>query len=165
MSLEEGFLKDCIKRLHSCKEMGDKTFEQLENKDYYFQPSAESNSIAIIVQHLYGNMMSRFTNFLTEDGDKPWRKRDAEFELNDISKEDILSFWNTAWQCVFTALENLKPADLTKTIYIRSEPFTIYDAILRHLMHASSHIGQIIYIGKMIKGANWQSLSIPKSKK
>ena len=164
MNFEEGFLKDVIKRLQTYKELGDKTFEQLEEKDFCFQPSSESNSIAIIIQHMHGNMMSRFTNFLTEDGEKPWRKRDEEFEVNATTKEELLSFWNIGWNCVFNAIQTLQPADLTKTIYIRTEPLTVYDALLRQLEHYPYHIGQIVYIGKMIKDSNWKSLSIPKNK-
>ncbi|QEC68514.1 DUF1572 domain-containing protein [Panacibacter ginsenosidivorans] len=162
MNLEEGFLKDSIKRLKYYKELGDKTFEQLEEQDFFYRPNEESNSIAIIVQHLYGNMLSRFTNFLTEDGEKEWRQRDAEFDVFDITKEDVLSFWNSGWNCVFTTLESLKPADLLKTIYIRTEPLLVYDAILRQLAHYPHHVGQILYIGKMLKGKDWQTLSIPK---
>ena len=162
MSIEEGFIKDTIKRLHYYKELGDKSFEQLEEKDFFFQPSAESNSIAIIVQHLLGNMLSRFTNFLTEDGEKPWRKRDAEFEIMDITKADVISFRNNGWACVFNAVENLKPGDLTKTIYIRTEPLLVYDALLRQLAHYPYHVGQIVFISKMIKDREWKTLSIAK---
>jgi len=162
MSFEEDFLKDTIKRLRYYKELGDKTFDQLEEKDLFFQPNAESNSIAIIVQHLHGNMLSRFTNFLTEDGEKKWRNRDAEFEFIRMNKENILSLWNDGWDCVFNALESLGPGDLLKTIYIRTEPLLVYDAILRQLAHYPHHVGQIIYIGKLIKDNQWQTLSIAK---
>lgn len=162
MSFEEGFLKDAVKRFRYYKEMGDKTFEQMEESYFFYRPNEESNSIAIIVQHMYGNMLSRFTNFLTEDGEKEWRQRDAEFDAFDITSEEILSFWNAGWNCVFTALESLKPADLTKTVYIRTEPLPVYDAILRQLAHYPHHIGQIVYIGKMLKGNDWQTLSIPR---
>jgi hypothetical protein len=163
MNLEEGFLKDSIKRLKYYKELGDKTFEQLEERDFFYRPNEESNSIAIIVQHLYGNMLSRFTNFLTEDGEKEWRQRDAEFDVfDDITKEDVLSFWNAGWNCVFTAIESLKPADLLRTIYIRTEPLLVYDAILRQLAHYPHHVGQILYISKMLKGKEWKTLSIPR---
>ena len=163
MNFEEGFLKDSIKRLKYYKELGDKTFEQLEERDFFYRPNEESNSIAIIVQHLYGNMLSRFTNFLTEDGEKEWRHRDAEFDVfNDITKEDVLSFWNAGWNCVFTAIESLKSVDLLRTIYIRTEPLLVYDAILRQLAHYPHHIGQILYIGKMLKGKEWKTLSIPR---
>lgn len=162
MSFEEGFLKDVIKRFRYYKELGDKTFEQLEENHFFYRPNEESNSIAIIVQHMYGNMLSRFTNFLTEDGEKAWRQRDAEFDAFDITSHEILSFWNAGWNCVFTALESLKPADLTKTIYIRTEPLQVYDAILRQLAHYPHHVGQIVFIGKMLKENDWQTLSIPR---
>lgn len=162
MSFEEGFLKDAVKRFKYYKELGDKTFEQLDENAVFFQPATESNSIAVIVQHMYGNMLSRWTNFLTEDGEKEWRRRDAEFEETKTSKEDILSFWNAGWKCMFDTLENLKPEDLAKTVTIRTEPLTVYDAILRQLAHYPYHVGQIVYIGRMVKNEGWKSLSIPK---
>lgn len=162
MSFEAGFLKDAIKRFKYYKELGDKTFEQLEENHFFYRPNEESNSIAIIVQHMYGNMLSRFTNFLTEDGEKEWRQRDAEFDVFDINREEILSFWNAGWNCVFNALESLKPEDLTKTVYIRTEPLLVYDAILRQLAHYPHHVGQIVYIGKLLKNKDWQTLSIPR---
>jgi hypothetical protein len=162
MSFETSFIQDTVKRLRYYKELGDKTFAQLEEKDFFFQPSAESNSIATIVQHLHGNMRSRFTNFLTEDGEKPWRERDAEFGTNITTKAAVIAQWEEGWQIVFTAIENLQPQELTNTIYIRTEPLLVYDALLRQLAHYPYHIGQILYIGKMIKDAHWQSLSIAK---
>lgn len=162
MSFSSEFLPNIIKRFKAYKELGDKTFNQLEEKDFFFQPSAESNSIAIIIQHLYGNAMSRWTNFLTEDGEKEWRKRDAEFEAMDITKQDLISFWNTGWNTMFKTLESLTEDDLEKIIYIRSEPHKAFDAILRQLAHYSYHVGQIVYLGRLIKGEQWKSLSIPR---
>ena len=162
MSLEQGFLKDAIKRFRYYKELGDKTFEQLGEGDFLYQPSTESNSIAVIVQHLYGNMFSRWTNFLTEDGEKEWRKRDREFEKINQSKEAIVSLWNDGWSCLFNTLENLTTEDLIKTVTIRSEPLTVYDAILRQLAHYPYHVGQIVYLGRMVTNEKWKSLSIPK---
>ncbi|CAN5500576.1 DUF1572 domain-containing protein [soil metagenome] len=162
MSFEVGFLKDAIKRFRYYKELGDKTFKQLDENLFFYRPNEESNSIAIIVQHLHGNMLSRFTNFLTEDGDKEWRERDAEFDAFNITSQEVLSFWNAGWNCVFTTLVNLKPTDLTKTIYIRTEPLLVYDAILRQLAHYPHHVGQIVYIGKMLKEKDWQTLSISR---
>ena len=162
MSLEQGFLKDAIKRFRYYKELGDKTFEQLEEADFLYQPSTESNSIAVIIQHLYGNMLSRWTNFLTEDGEKVWRIRDREFEEIKHNKEEILSLWNLGWSCIFNTLESLTTADLTKTVTIRTEPLTVYDAILRQLAHYPYHVGQIVYLGRMVTNENWKSLSIPK---
>lgn len=106
------FLQDAIKRFKYYKELGDKTFAQLNDADVLFQPSPDSNSIAIIVQHLYGNMLSRWTNFLTEDGEKEWRKRDGEFEAMTLSKADVVSFWNAGWDCLIKTLESLTEADL-----------------------------------------------------
>ena len=160
--MEQHFLKDAITRFEYYRSLGDKTFEQLEEKDLFFRPSPDSNSIAIIVQHLYGNMLSRWTNFLTEDGEKDWRKRDAEFEEMRISKQDLLSFWNEGWNVLLTTLKSLQPGDLTKTIYIRSEPIVVYDAILRQLAHYPYHVGQIITLAKMIKDKDFKNLSIPK---
>ena len=162
MSFEQGFLKDAIKRFKYYKELGDKTFEQITDDAFFYQPSSESNSIAVIVQHMYGNMLSRWTNFLTEDGEKEWRKRDAEFEQITCSKQDIVSFWNEGWNCLLKTLESLTPEDLTKTITIRTEPLLVYDAILRQLAHYPYHVGQIVYLGRLSKNEEWVSLSIPK---
>ncbi|MDI9366377.1 MAG: DUF1572 family protein [Flavobacterium sp.] len=158
------FLKDAIKRFKYYKALGDKTFAQLNDADVLFQPSPDSNSIAIIVQHLYGNMLSRWTNFLTEDGEKEWRKRDGEFEAITLSKADVLSFWSTGWDCLLKTLESLTEADLEKTITIRSEPLQVYDAILRQLAHYPYHVGQIVTIGKMLKDESFATLSIAKNK-
>jgi len=162
MLLGDGFIKDCIKRLASYKDLGDKTFAQLQEKDFFFRPSSASNNIATIIQHMHGNMLSRFTNFLTEDGEKPWRKRDTEFEEENLSRAALLQRWDAGWQCVLNAIENLQPQDLTKTIYIRKEPLIVYDAILRQLAHYPYHVGQIILIAKMIRDTDWQPLSIAK---
>jgi len=158
------FLEDSIKRFKYYKLLGEKTFDQLSDEHMLFQPSPESNSIAIIVQHLYGNMLSRWTNFLTEDGEKEWRKRDGEFMHQLLSKQDVLSFWNAGWDCFLKTLESLKEEDLDKTITIRSEPMPVYDAILRQLAHYPYHVGQIVLIGKICKDAEWQTLSIAKNK-
>jgi hypothetical protein len=162
MPVVSELLPNLIKRFKAYKDLGDKTFDQLEEKDFFGQPSAESNSIAIIIQHMYGNAMSRWTNFLTEDGEKEWRKRDAEFELMNVSKQDLISLWNTGWATMFQTLESLTEEDLEKTIYIRSEPHKAFDAILRQLAHYSYHVGQIVYLGRLSKGEEWKSLSIPK---
>lgn len=162
MELSTQFITDAIKRLRYYKDLGDKSFEQLTETEMHFKPSAESNSIAIIVQHLYGNMMSRFTNFLTEDGEKPWRKRDAEFEPMELTKQDLIDCWNTGWATAINTIEALKPEDLMKKITIRSEPLFVFDAILRQLAHYPYHVGQIVFIAKMIKDKDWKNLSMPK---
>lgn len=157
-----GFLKDTIKRFLSYKELGDKTFAQLDEDAFFYRPTPESNSIAVIVRHMHGNMLSRWTNFLTEDGEKDWRTRDAEFDESRTGKADILDLWEKGWKCLLDELESLTEEDLQKTITIRTEPLKAYDAILRQLAHYPYHVGQIVYIGRMIKDTEWKSLSIPK---
>lgn len=162
MSLGKEYLSTVIKRLKYYKDLGEKTFDQLADQDFQYLPTSESNSIAIIVQHMSGNMLSRFTNFLTEDGEKEWRQRDDEFEVHDFSKHQVIDLWNKGWQCCFDALEALTENDLQTTIYIRKEPLSVVDAINRQLAHYPYHIGQIVYIGRMIKNKEWKNLSIPK---
>jgi hypothetical protein len=162
MSLGKEYLSTVIKRLKYYKDLGEKTFDQLEEKDLHYSPTSESNSIAVIVQHLAGNMLSRFTNFLTEDGEKEWRQRDDEFEVHNYSKQKVTDLWNKGWECCFNALNALTEDDLETIIYIRKEPLTVVDAINRQLAHYPYHIGQIVYIGRMIKNKEWKNLSIPK---
>jgi uncharacterized protein DUF1572 len=162
MNTGQEFLSTAIRRLKYYKELGEKTFEQLGDKDFHWIPSSESNSIAVIIQHISGNMLSRWTNFLTEDGEKEWRQRDGEFEIHDHSKQRLIEIWDEGWKCFFNTLDSLKPEDLTKTVYIRKEPLSAIDAIIRQLAHYPYHIGQILYIGRMIKNESWKNLSIPK---
>ncbi len=161
-STGKDFLETAIRRLKYYKDLGDKTFEQLSDFDFHYQPNAASNSIAVIIQHLAGNMLSRWTNFLTEDGEKEWRQRDEEFELHDYNKQQLLGLWEKGWSCFFDALSSLRKKDLKKTVHIRQEPLTVIDAINRQLAHYPYHVGQIVYIGRMIKIENWKNLSIPK---
>lgn len=156
------FLSTAIRRLKYYKDLGDKTFDQLNDEQLHYRPNEESNSIAVIVQHLHGNMLSRWTNFLTEDGEKEWRERDREFEVQDLSKQQIIDLWNEGWQCMFDALSPLGEQDLLKTVTIRGEALTVIDAINRQLAHYPYHVGQIIYIAKELKDNSWKSLSIPK---
>ena len=163
-SIAKDFLSTAIRRLKYYKDLGDKTFEQLGDNDFHYQPDEGTNSIAIIIQHIAGNMLSRWTNFLTEDGEKPWRERDQEFEEVLTTKEEVLNAWNKGWRRVLDTLEMLQPDDVMKTIMIRSEQMFVVDAIVRQLDHYGYHVGQIVYIGRMIKDEAWQSLSIPKNK-
>ncbi|MCC6289163.1 MAG: DUF1572 family protein [Chitinophagaceae bacterium] len=158
------FLQSAITRVKYYKLLADKTFEQLIDKDFYYQPNESSNSLAVIIQHMSGNMLSRWTNFLTEDGEKNWRSRDTEFIDQHYSKKALLDIWEKGWSCFLGALEKLEENDLLKIIYIRSEPLIVADAINRQLAHYPHHVGQIIYIGKMLKGGQWKSLSIEKGK-
>lgn len=162
MKIETIFLESVIKRFKEYKALGDKTFEQLNDGDMLLKPDESSNSIAVIIQHLHGNMLSRWTGFLTEDGEKEWRNRDEEFEAHNFSKQQLLDQWNEGWNVFLHALESLKEEDLLKTITIRTQPLTVVDAINRQMGHYSYHVGQIVYIGKWIKSNEWKSLSIPK---
>lgn len=161
-SLGATYLDSAIKRLLTYKTLGERTFAQLEEKDFHFTPNDESNSIAVIIRHLHGNMLSRWTNFLTEDGEKPDRDRDTEFMAPVLGKEALVALWEEGWDRLLSALGSLTEADLQKTITIRHEPLIVVDAINRQLAHYPHHVGQIVYIGKMIRDGAWQSLSIPK---
>lgn len=164
MSLGTAYLDTSIKRLRYYKQLGEKTFDQLTDNEFHFSPNEASNSIAVIIQHMSGNMLSRWTNFLTEDGEKEWRQRDEEFEVHSYSKQQLIDLWEKGWACFFNALESLTENDLLKTVYIRQEPLSVVDAINRQLAHYPHHVGQIIYIGKIIKNADWKNLSIAKGK-
>ena len=156
------YLESIKKQFAYYKLLGDKTFVQLTDEKLFWQYNKESNSIAIIVKHLSGNMLSRWTDFLTTDGEKAWRKRDAEFE-NDIStRQELLATWEAGWQCLFTALQSLTPEDLQKEIYIRNQGHSVTEAINRQLAHYPHHVGQIVFLGKMLCNNSWSSLSIPK---
>lgn len=162
MNLGTDFLNSAIKRLSYYKELGDKTFAQLNDADFHYQPNDASNSIAVIIQHMAGNMLSRWTDFLTTDGEKNWRNRDTEFEAQQLSKQQLIELWNKGWQCFLGALQSLTADDLLKTIYIRSEGLLVVDAINRQLAHYPYHVGQIIYVAKIITNSNWQNLSVAK---
>ncbi|NQZ77899.1 MAG: DUF1572 family protein [Ekhidna sp.] len=155
-------IANLLKLLRYYKSLGDKTIASLNDEELYLVPDSESNSIPIIIKHLSGNMLSRWTNFLTEDGEKDWRDREGEFEATIKSRTELMSKWEEGWKCFLDAIESLSEADLNKKVYIRNEGHTVIDAIHRQLAHYSYHIGQIVYLGKMIKGENWVSLSIPK---
>lgn len=161
-SLGAIYLDSAIKRLLTYKTLGEKTFAQLEENDFHYAPNPESNSISIIVRHLHGNMISRWTNFLTEDGEKPDRDRDTEFTPPPLKKEAIIGLWEEGWKCLLDTLRSLTEQDLLKTISIRREPLIVIDAINRQLAHYPHHVGQIVYIGKLIRNDKWQSLSIPR---
>lgn len=156
------FILSAIQQFRDYKELGDKTFAQLTEKDFYYCPGKSCNSLALIIAHLSGNMISRWTNFLTEDGEKEWRNRDVEFEEQSKSEADLLEIWEEGWAVLFSTLTSLKEEDLDRIVYIRTRPLTVIEAIHRQLTHYASHIGQIVYIGKMIKGEDWTALSIKK---
>lgn len=159
----ESYLSSAVKQFEYYKSLGDKTFAQLSDEQLFWQPNAESNSVAVIVKHLWGNMLSRWTNFLTEDGEKEWRNRDGEFENDIRSREELLALWEEGWACLFSALNGLKEEDLETVIYIRNMGHTVLEAVNRQLAHYPYHIGQIVYIGKLALDTDWKSLSIPRN--
>jgi hypothetical protein len=159
--MKTNYLESIIKQFEYYKMLGEKTFAQIPEEKLFWQYNENSNSIATIVKHLGGNMRSRWTDFLTADGEKEWRNRDAEFE-NDIStKDEMLRIWNEGWKVFLDTLNSLTEEDLEKTIYIRNQGHTVMEAINRQLAHYPYHIGQIVHIGKMA-ASEWTSLSIPK---
>jgi hypothetical protein len=156
------YLTSVKKQFAYYKLLGEQTISQVSDDALFWQYNAESNSIALIVKHLWGNMLSRWTDFLTTDGEKDWRNRDEEFE-NDIStREELLARWHTGWNCLLTTLDSLKQEDLQKEIFIRNMGHSVVEAINRQLAHYPYHIGQIVFIGKMVCNENWPSLSIPR---
>lgn len=144
------------------KSLADKTIQQISPSSIFEQPHIDSNSIAIIMQHMAGNMLSRWTDFLTSDGEKPWRNRDSEFEMLHHDYERLLAYWEEGWACLWNAIQPLQIHNLQQFVFIRNQQHTVTEALYRQLAHYAYHVGQIVYIGKMITQQPWQSLSIPK---
>lgn len=160
--LRSNFLFSVIRQMEHYKSLGEKAMEQLEDHQLNVQLDDESNSIGTIVKHLWGNMLSRWTNFLTTDGEKEWREREAEFNNDLTSKEQILKKWNEGWACCLDTLNSLKAEELDTIIYIRNEGHTVMEAINRQLAHYPYHVGQIVFLAKYLAKNPWQSLSIPR---
>ncbi len=152
-----------IKRFKYYKELVDKTLPQLSEEQIFWYYNEESNSIAIIIKHIAGNMLSRWTNFLTEDGEKNWRNRDLEFINTFKTKEEVLQYWEKGWNCLFEALHQINEENIHSIIYIRGEAHSVFDALMRQFAHYPYHIGQIIYIAKMLKNDDWKTLSIARN--
>jgi hypothetical protein len=146
----------------SLKTLGERAFAQLADADFFWRLDNDANSIYVIIKHLAGNMVSRWTDLLTSDGEKPDRDRDGEFVEQVVPRAEIMAAWERGWSCLFDALGRLSGSDLMRTVYIRREPHTVLEAILRQLSHYAYHVGQIITLAKHIKGENWQCLSIPR---
>jgi hypothetical protein len=156
------YLESVKKQFEYYKMLGEKTFSQVPDEKLFWQYNEDSNSIATIVKHLWGNMLSRWTDFLTSDGEKEWRNRDAEFENDIQSRQALLDKWNEGWTCLFQTINSLTAEDLDKIIYIRNQGHTVMEAINRQLAHYPYHVGQIVFLGKMLAENGWTSLSIPK---
>ncbi len=161
--MNTNYLESVIKQFEYYKMLGDKTFTQISEEKFFWQFNEDSNSIAIIVNHLWGNMLSRWTDFLTTDGEKDWRNRDAEFENSITTKQEVIEKWDEGWKVFLDTLKSLKDEDLEKVIYIRNQGHTVLEAINRQLAHYPYHVGQIVFIGK-VSSEKWNSLSIPKGK-
>jgi len=160
--LGKEFLSESIKSFHGLKSNAEKAIAQMSNQEMHYCPESESNSIVIIMKHLSGNMISRWTDFMTTDGEKPNRNRDAEFVDDFSSRERLMDLWNNGWSLLFSTLENIREEDLLKYVYIRKEEHTVIRAIQRQLSHYAYHCGQIVYLAKMIRNENWNTLSIPR---
>jgi hypothetical protein len=164
MNATTSYLESVKKQFRYYKMLGEKAMEQLEPEQLFMSVNDDTNSIAVIVKHLSGNMLSRWTDFLTTDGEKETRNRDAEFENDLATKEQVLNTWNVGWECFLGALESLQPEQLSEIIYIRNEGHTVIEAINRQLAHYPYHVGQIVFYAKQLKNTEWNSLSIPKNK-
>ena len=161
----QNYLADAIKTFRDYKTLAERAFAQINDQDFFKTLDKESNSIAVNMKHLAGNMISRWTDFLTTDGEKPERDRDMEFEmLPGTTKADLLAYWEKGWKCVFDAVEPLQPDDLLRTIRIRGQDHTVIQAINRQLAHYAYHVGQIVFLAKHFKSTEWQSLSVPRNK-
>jgi len=163
--LAQHYLDEIRRQLRGHKRMAENGMAQLEDKDFFTALDAEGNSIAIIVKHIAGNARSRFTDFLTSDGEKPDRYRDREFAVTpETTRAEVLGWWEEGWSHVFGALDSLKPEELLRTVTIRQEPHTVMQALNRALAHYAQHIGQIVFLAKHLRGSQWKTLSIPRGK-
>ncbi len=160
----EHYLTDAIASFRNYKKMAEKALMQVSDDEFFRALDAEDNSIAVIVKHIAGNQISRWTDFLISDGEKDFRDRDTEFELIDETRKSLTEFWETGWQTLFSAIENLKTEDFARFITIRGESHTITEAINRQLTHYAYHVGQITFLAKHFRSGGWKTLSVPRNK-
>jgi hypothetical protein len=159
------YLEEMKRQFRGHKRMGEAAMAQLEDKDFFVSLDPESNSVAALVKHIAGNARSRFTDFLSSDGEKPDRFRDQEFEVSaKTTRAEVLGWWEQAWTHVFSALDSLQPEDVQRTVTIRNEPHTVMQALNRALAHYAQHTGQIVFLAKHLRSSRWQTLSIPRGK-
>lgn len=162
-SLAKHYLEDALSTFRDYKGLTEKAVEQISDEEFFAILDEESNSVAVIMRHMSGNMRSRWTDFLTSDGEKPDRHRDSEFIIDTgTTKETVLRWWEEGWRCVFDALEPLQPEDLNRKVFIRGEEHSVVEAINRQLTHYAYHVGQIVFLAKHLKSTGWKSLSIPR---
>ena len=163
--IAQHYLADALQTFRDYKKLAERAFEQISDDDFFRNIAEESNSIAVNMKHMAGNMLSRWTDFLTTDGEKPERNRDIEFVMfPGTAKDEMIAYWDQGWKCVFDAVEPLKPEDLMRTVRIRGQDHTVVQAINRQLAHYAYHVGQIVYLAKHFKSADWQSLSVPRNR-
>ena len=160
--MTDSTLKNTISVFDYYKTLGEKAIAQISDEALFHMPDEKSNSISVIVKHLHGNMLSRWTDFLTTDGEKEWRDRDSEFEETIETRDEVMKQWNEGWACVFSALNTLHPEDFDKTVYIRNMGQTVLEAIMRQMAHYAYHIGQIVYLARLFNEGDWKTLTIPK---
>jgi len=157
------YLVDIVRTYRNYKTLGDRALSQVSDTDLHTRLDPDANSIAVIVKHLAGNLRSRFSDFLTTDGEKPDRDRDAEFEMPErVSRDDIVGWWENGWTIALGTLDSLSPEDLERTVTIRGEPFLVHEAVNRLAAHTAYHVGQIVFLAKHFAGPKWTTLSIPK---
>jgi hypothetical protein len=165
LKFSTNYLEDSITLFRYYKKLGEGAMQQLADEQLLETIDAESNSVAVIVKHMSGNMLSRWTDFLTSDGEKPTRNRDGEFEGADITtRSQVMRLWEEGWRALFGALEPMTEQDLSRTITIRSEPHSVMQAINRQMAHYSYHVGQIVFVAKHLRSSEWKSLSVPRNK-
>jgi hypothetical protein len=159
------YLEEARRQFRGHKRLAEGAMTQLRDEDFFVTLDPEANSIAILVKHLAGNMRSRFTDFLTSDGEKPDRFRDREFELNPATtRADVMKWWEEGWSCVFASIEALKSEDVTRIVTVRGEPHTVLQAINRQIAHYAQHTGQIVFLSKHLRSSDWKTLSVPRGK-
>lgn len=159
------YLEEARRQLRGHKRMGEGAMIQLRDEDFFVTLDSDANSIAVLVKHLAGNMRSRFTDFLTSDGEKPDRFRDREFEITPATtRAEVIEWWESGWACVFSAIDPLNPEDVMRTVTIRGEPHTVLQAVNRQIAHYAQHIGQIVLLAKHWRSGEWKTLSIPRGK-
>ena len=162
---ETHYLEEARRQLRGHKRMGEGAMNQLRDEDFFVTLDPESNSVAVIVKHVAGNMRSRFTDFLTSDGEKPDRFRDREFEVSPATtRGEVMTWWEEGWTSVFAATDSLQPEDVLRTVTIRGEPHTVLEAINRQIAHYAQHLGQIVFLAKHLRSGDWKTLSIPRGK-
>jgi hypothetical protein len=159
------YLEEARRQFRGHKRLAESAMAQLRDEDFFVTLDSESNSVAILVKHLAGNMRSRFTDFLSSDGEKPDRFRDREFELSPgTTRAEVMKWWEEGWNCVFAAVESLKPEDVMRTVTVRGEPHTVMQAINRQVAHYAQHTGQIVFLAKHLRSGEWKTLSVPRGK-